>query len=246
MAAAARRNWPALTLLPLPLALTALYAIFFAEARYHLAIVVLLLPFAGNGLVWLVTSLGDFIRNRGARRRVLTEGLVAAFALALIFVGWPRLMAAGATLRERNRWAVCVCKVDGANRLCDVRATEPPAGEAPSPVRGVWDGFGLRLSGPRVSAAFEVDLPPGRYRVSMRAEGVGPEIPAAIDLGAGGTNLVQASWPGAGTPITLVGEVAHAGGKLRVDVGAARGIPSSPDGDATLWISAIDVEPDQP
>ena len=48
VAAAARRNWPALTLLPLPLALLVLYTLFFAEARYHLAIVVLLLPFAGQ------------------------------------------------------------------------------------------------------------------------------------------------------------------------------------------------------
>ena len=174
------------------------------------------------------------------------EAVVAVFALGLIFLGWPRLMAAGATLRERNRWAVCVCRVAGAKRLCDVRATEPPPGEAPSPVRGVWDGFGLRPSSARVAAAFEVDVPPGRYRVSMRAEGVGPEIPAAVDLAAGGTNLVQAAWPSAGTPITFVGVVAHAGGKLHVEVGAARGIPTSPDGDATLWISAIDVEPDQP
>jgi 4-amino-4-deoxy-L-arabinose transferase-like glycosyltransferase len=246
VAAAARRNWPALTLLPLPLALTALYAVFFAEARYHLAVAVLLLPFAGNGLVWVATAVRDLIRDRGARRRVATEGLVAALALALIFVGWPRLMAAGATLRERNRWAVCVCQVAGAKRLCDVRATEPPAGEAPSPVRGVWDGFGLRLSGPRVAAAFEVELPPGHYRVSMRAEAVGPPVAAAIDLAAGGTNLAQASWPNGATPITLVGVASHGGGKLRVEVGAGRGIPSSTDGDARLWISAIAVEPNQP
>jgi 4-amino-4-deoxy-L-arabinose transferase-like glycosyltransferase len=246
VAAAARRNWPALTLLPLPLALTALYAIFFAEARYHLAIVVLLLPFAGNGLVWVATSVRDLLRNPGLRRRVAAEAVVAALALMLIFVGWPRLMAAGATLRERNRWAVCVCQVGGAKRLCDVRATEPPAGQAPSPVRGVWDGFGLRPSSVRVAAAFDVELPPGRYRVSMRAESVGPDIPATIDLAAAGTALVQASWPGGATPITLAGVVAHGGGKLRIEVGAARGIPSSADGDATLWISAIDIEPDQP
>ena len=150
VAAAARRNWPALTLLPLPLALLVLYTLFFAEARYHLAIVVLLLPFAGNGLAWVVTATRDLFRRRDARRRVAIEGLVAGGILALLFVGWPRAISAGTTLRERNRWAVCVCEVAGAKRLCDVRATEPPPGEAPSPVRGVWDGFGLRLvRGPR-------------------------------------------------------------------------------------------------
>jgi 4-amino-4-deoxy-L-arabinose transferase-like glycosyltransferase len=251
VAAASRRNWPALTLLPLPLALLVLYTLFFAEARYHLAIVVLLLPFAGNGLVWVVTATRELFRRgvtarRGARRRVAIEGLVAGGILALLFVGWPRAISAGTTLRERNRWAVCVCEVAGGKRLCDVRATEPPPGKSPSPVRGVWDGFGLRLSGPRAAAAFDLDLPAGRYRVSMRAEATGPAVHAAVDLAADGTSLAQASWPAEAIPITLSGVVPHAGGKLHVDVGTSRGIPTSTDGGGTLWISAIKVEPDPP
>ena len=246
VAAAARRNWPALTLLPLPLALLVLYTLFFAEARYHLAIVVLLLPFAGNGLAWVVTAARDLFRRRDSRRRVAIEGLVAAGILALLFVGWPRAISAGTTLRERNRWAVCVCEVSGAKRLCDVRATEPPPGEAPSPVRGVWDGFGLRLSGARAAAAFDLDLPPGRYRVSMRGEGMGPAVRAAVDLAADGTNLAQAGWPTEAIPVTLSGIVAHAGGKLHLEVGTSRGIATGNDGAGTLWISAIKVEPDRP
>ena len=199
VAAAARRNWPALTLLPLPLALLVLYTLFFAEARYHLAIVVLLLPFAGNGLAWVVTATRDLFRRRDGRRRVPVEGLVAAGILALLFIGWPRAISAGSTLRERNRWAVCVCQVAGARRLCDVRATEPPPGEAPSPVRGVWDGFGLRLSGARAAAAFDLDLPAGRYRVSMKGEAMGPAVHGAVDLAADGTsNLAQAELAGRG------------------------------------------------
>ncbi len=246
VAAAARRNWPALTLLPLPLALLVLYTLFFAEARYHLAIVVLLLPFAGNGLAWVVTSARDLFRRPTSRRRVAVEGLVAAGVLALLFVGWPRAISAGTTLREKNRWAVCVCQVAGARRLCDVRATEPPPGEASSPVRGVWDGFGLRLSGARAAAAFDVDLPPGRYRVSMKGEAMGPAVRAAVDLAADGTNLAQASWPTEAIQVTLSGVVPHAGGKLHVEVGTSRGIPTSTDGEGTLWISAIEVEPDRP
>ena len=246
VAAAARRNWPALTLLPLPLALLVLYTLFFAEARYHLAIVVLLLPFAGHGLAWVVTATRDLFRRRDSRRRVAIEGLVSGVILALLFVGWPRAISAGTTLRERNRWAVCVCEVAGAKRLCDVRATEPPPGEAPSPVRGVWDGFGLRLSGARAAAAFDLALPPGAYRVSMRGEGAGPALRAAVDLAADGTNLAQVGWPTEATPVTLAGLVVHAGGKLHVELGASRGLPTGTDGGGTLWISAIEVEPDRP
>jgi len=186
------------------------------------------------------------LRRREARRRVALQALVAGGIVALIFVGWPRLTSAGAALRERNRWAVCVCEVAGGKRLCDVRATDPPPGEAPSPVHGVWDGFGLRLAGARAAAAFDLDLPPGRYRISMRAEAVGPSVPAAVDLAADGTNLAQASWPTEAMPITLTGTVPHASGKLHVELGTSRGIPASTDGGGTLWISAIKVEPDRP
>ena len=250
VAAAARRNWPALTLLPLPLALLVLYTLFFAEARYHLAIVVLLLPFAGNGLAWVATATRDLVlrgdaRRSAARRRVAIEGLLAGGIVALLFLGWPRAIRAGTTLRERNRWAVCVCEVAGAKRLCEVRATEPAPGQAPSPVRGVWDGFGLRLSGARAAAAFDLDLPAGSYRVSMRVEAADPPVGAAVDLVADGTSLAQTGWPGEAMPITLGGIVLHPGGKLHLEVGTSRGIPTSTDGAGTLWISAIRVEPDQ-
>ena len=246
VAAATRRNWPALTLLPLPFALLVLYTLFFAEARYHLAVLVLLLPFAGNGLAWILTAMRDVVRRRDARRRLAIEALVAGGIVALIFVGWLRITRAGTALRERNRWAVCVCEVAGAKRLCDVRATDPPPGEAPSPVRGVWDGFGLRLSGARAAAAFDLDLPPGRYRISMRAEAVGPAVRAAVDLAADGTSLAQTRWPTEATPVTLTGTALHASGKLHVELGTSRGIPASTDGGGTLWISAIKVEPDRP
>ena len=96
------RNWPALTLLPLPLALLVLYTLFFAEARYHLAVVVLLLPFAGQGLAWVVTAARDLLRRRDARRRLAIEALVAGGLVALIFVGWPRLTSAGETTQPEE------------------------------------------------------------------------------------------------------------------------------------------------
>ncbi|HLK91506.1 MAG TPA: glycosyltransferase family 39 protein [Polyangia bacterium] len=246
VAAAAGRNWSALTLLPLPLALTVLYTLFFAEARYHLAVVVLLLPFAGEGLVFVARAARDLPRRGAPRRRTVIALLVGAAAVIAVFAGWPRLVAAGERLRENNRWAVCVCQVGGSNRLCDVRAVEPAPGAAPSPVRGVWDGFGLRLSGGRAAAGFDVDVPAGRYGISMLAEGVGKVPPSTIHLTVDGNDLVRTPWPREATAITLAGDVSHPGGKLRVTVGAARGISTGTDGDGTLWISLIKVEPRQP
>jgi 4-amino-4-deoxy-L-arabinose transferase-like glycosyltransferase len=249
VAAAARRNWPALTLLPLPLALTVLYTIFFAEVRYQLAIVVLLLPFAGAGVVWAATSARDLVLGTtdGIRRRVAIEALAGLLALALIFLGWPKLLAAGAGLRERHRWAVCVCEVGGARRLCSFRATAPAPGDGPSPVHGVWDGFGLRSSSPQAGAAADLELPAGRYRVSVRAETVATSpVRATVDLEAGGVNLAHSSWPMAGTLITLTGLAVHSGGNLRVEIHSDGEVSTGTDGNPTLWISAIEVEPDRP
>src|SRR5205814_3321377 len=64
--AVARRNWRALAFLPLPLALVGIYALFFAEARYQLPIVMFLFPPAGAALVWLVES----VRRPGRREMV--------------------------------------------------------------------------------------------------------------------------------------------------------------------------------
>lgn len=256
VAAAARRSWPALTLLPFPLALTALYAVFFAEARYQLAIVVLMLPFAGAGLDWMATCARDLVRpaGQGVRWRVAREGLAALLALTLIFCGWPRLVAAGTGLRDRYRWAVCVCEIAGARRLCNFRATAPPPGQGTSPLRGVWDGFGLRTSPERAAAATDLDLPPGRYRISARVEAVGSTTapvglaaaPGRVDLAVSGARLAQASWPTTAAPITLAGVVVHGGGALRIELQAQRERPSRTDGAPTLWVSAIDVEPDRP
>ena len=83
--------------------------------------------------------------------------------------GWPRLVAAGAELRDRHRWGVGVCHVEEQARLCAWRPTIPAPGEGRSGVRGVWDGIGLKLSTAIAAAATDVDVPPGKYRVSLLA-----------------------------------------------------------------------------
>jgi 4-amino-4-deoxy-L-arabinose transferase-like glycosyltransferase len=251
VSAAARRNWAALSLLPMPIALTVLYTLFFAEVRYHLAIVALMMPFAGAGLVWIGEVAHDVARraiDRHRRPRLPLEALGAVIGLLVVFLGWPRLLAAGERLRDRHRWAACVCTVAGQKRVCEFLPTAPPPTEGPSPVRGVWDGFGLRLVAPRVAAAADVELPAGRYRVSLRAEAAGPPPPAGarVELSAGGARIARVDWPAPATVVTVAGAVTHPGGKLHVELAALGEILHSPDGLPALWTSMIEVEPETP
>jgi 4-amino-4-deoxy-L-arabinose transferase-like glycosyltransferase len=224
IAAFARRNRSATSLLPIPLALAAIYVLFFAEARYHIPVALLLMPFAGAGLVWVGEALRDLARftiDRQRRPRLLYEGVLAAVAIAALFVGWPRLLAAGTRLRAAHRWAVAACNVAGARQVCGFRPIVAP-GER-SPVRGTWDGFGLRLTPPATAAAAatDVDLPAGAYRLSMRVEcGAVCAEDAEVAVSAGGVELRRTPWPAPGASVALAAPVTHAGGKLRVEVRA--------------------------
>jgi 4-amino-4-deoxy-L-arabinose transferase-like glycosyltransferase len=249
VAASLRRNWAALSLLPMPLALTVLYTVFFSEARYHLAILPLLFPFAGAGLAWLGEATHDLARraiDRHRRPRLPLEAVCSALAVGALFWGWPRMLSAGERLRDQRRWAAAVCTIGGGKRVCAFRPTLPAPGQGPSPVRGVWDGFGLRLSATSVAAAARVELPAGSYRITTQVEALGPRpAQAAIELRAGTTAIARAPWPVDATPITLAGSTAHAGGKLRVELAARGEIASATDEIPTLWISQIAVEPDR-
>jgi hypothetical protein len=96
-----------------------------------------------------------------------------------------------------------------------------------------------------VAAATEVELPRGRYRISMRAEATAPAPDgAAIELRAGGAPIGGAAWPPAGTAVTLGGSTMHAGGKLPIEVAATGGILRPGDEVPSLWLSTIQVETD--
>jgi 4-amino-4-deoxy-L-arabinose transferase-like glycosyltransferase len=250
IAAFARRNRPATSLLPIPLALAAIYVLFFAEARYHIAVAVLLMPFAGAGLVWVgeaVRDLARFTIDRQRRPRLLYEGLLAAVAIAAVFIGWPRMLAAGTRLRAQHRWAVAACGIDGAKQVCGF--TPIVAKGEPSPVRGTWDGFGLRLAPPatEAAAATDLDLPAGTYRVSMRLDcGDTCSEGAEIAVHAGGAELRRTPWPASGSIVALVVPVTHGGGKMRVEIRVqAKNV--HPEGPApALWVSAFEVERERP
>ncbi len=92
---------------------------------------ILMLPFAGAGLVWVgeaVRDLARFTIDRQRRPRLPIEGVVAAVIIALLFIGWPRMLAAGARLRTQHRWAAAACTVAGAPRVCAFRRDAAGAG----------------------------------------------------------------------------------------------------------------------
>ncbi len=250
--ATSRRVFVALALLPLPLALSALYVAFFAEVRYHLAIAVFLFPFAGLAWRWLAQTVRDGLGrrfNERGRRRLARE-LVGGLALVVaLFVAWPRVVAAGAELRDRHRWAAVVCDVAGHAQLCAWKPTVPAPGEGPSAVRGVWNGVGLKLSTALAAAATDVDVPPGRYVVTVMADtpeaSPAPEI--RLSLRARGVPLASTTLPqpAGAPPAALSGVVEHLGGPMRIELGAERLwlAPTFFDLGA-VWASDLKIEAD--
>lgn len=238
VAAVAQRRWQAISVLAFPLVLTGLYATFFSEVRYHLAIVVFLFPFAGAALA---------IRVRSWRAIAASAGV-----LAILFAGWPALMRAGAAWRDRHRWAVCTCAVDGQSRLCAWRPTVPEPGRDLSPVRGVWNGVGLTLRPGRslAAAAATIDLPAGQYRLTAVADQLpAPQFAAArVRLSSGPQTIATVDWPPSGEAVavpaafSLQGVFDHAGGNLRLTFAVERPLSVvAADAPATVWLSDLEV-----
>jgi hypothetical protein len=129
--------------------------------------------------------------------------------------------------------------------VCGFKAA--PVRGQPSPVRGTWDGFGLRLVPPATTAAAatDIDLPAGKYHVSVRLE-CGETCPdgAEVAVSAGGSELRRMPWPAPGSTVALTVPVTHGGGKLHFDV-RVDGKFVRPQREVTsLWVSAFEVEAD--
>ena len=194
------------------------------------------------------SRLGRRLNERG-RRRLLREVAGALALVAAVFVSWPFVIAEGADLRDRHRWAVAVCAVAGETRLCDWKSTLPAPGEGVSGVRGVWNGIGLKLSTSLAAAATDIDVPPGRYIVSVSADtpasAPAPEI--RLSLRARGVPLASVELPGVvgRPPQRLAGVVEHLGGAMRVEVGAERLWLAPTFFDLPpIWVSDLKIEAD--
>lgn len=244
------RDRRALALLVFPAAMVVIYASFFSEVRYHLAIVPLLFPLAALALSWVVDSWRR--RFRADARTWIAVGA----AVVLVFALWVVMLAAGAALRARTRWAVSVCSYPTATEthLCNWRRRSPAGG--PSPVRGVWDGVGLRIGGPAAddvaaSAITTLPLDSGRYRLRARLSvlgaGAGPDVVVAVTEGQGTVARVlvprNPEAAAAKNPDVFIERIFdHDGGDvalgLNVEPGAVGAIP---DG-ATVWFSQLVVE----
>lgn len=252
-----RRPWPALALAVFPLALTGIYAVLFAEVRYHLAIVPFLLPYAACAVDWLWSAAQR--RFRGDRRAVSAVlGSVAA-----LFVCWTAMLELGNTLRARHRWAVAVCAYPSAAQvhLCAwSRGPVPTGGD--SPIRGSWDGVGLRVNRPATegvvaSARTVIPVGWGRFRVSAvvhfsrggapETGGGTPENGLAVALRADGRVIARVVSPGSTSSLvspdlSISGIIEHAGGPLLLEAQVEpAGIRSTVDG-GTIWVSQLIVE----
>jgi hypothetical protein len=131
--------------------------------------------------------------------------------------------------------------------LCSWRATIPAPGEGASGVRGVWNGFGVKLSTALAAVATDVDLPPGRYRVSTQVDTArpSPTPEVRVDLQVSARTIAEASLPlpSGGTPVRLEGVVEHPGGNLRGELHAARiwVTPAAFDLPA-IWVADLKIE----
>ena len=205
--AIARRRWDVLALVPIQLALVGVYALYFAEVRYQLPIVVLMFPVAA-GLRQIGTrSRADSdvpaeaapSRRRAGwfppRREVIGMGT----AVALVLAGWPAVKTLGERLRERHRFAAHVCTIAGRAQMC----SWAPTSGGDSPIRGVHDGFGLLLDRRDRAGQAAARLPlaqlPGRILVFARLD-LTPATTTEADL-AGCRISLQA--PGATAPVAI-------------------------------------------
>jgi len=120
-----------------------------------------------------------------------------------------------------------------------------PVRGQPSPVRGTWDGFGLRLVPPATTAAAgtDIDLPAGKYHVSMRLDCAETcSDGAEVIVSAGGNELRRSPWPAPGSIVALAAPLTHSGGKLHFQIQVDGKNLHPEQGLASLWVSAFEVE----
>lgn len=226
------RRWVALVPVACALLLAGTYALFVAEPRYRVTTEVLLFPSAGLGLHRLAAGALQALRALRGRVRSVAAAAVGREPVAGVFgASWWKggaatlLLAAallasgvavvvgGRSLREGHRWAVSLWHVDGVPHLAYWRAPEGAGARAGSPIVGVPEGAGLRVSGGAsataaaggagsAEAGAEVTLPdlpswrgPTRLRAALTWWPTGADPAARLEIGSlvvpGGTTAVD-------------------------------------------------------
>ncbi|MFL5304391.1 MAG: hypothetical protein ACJ8F1_04230 [Polyangia bacterium] len=226
--AVVQRRWGMLALLPFQLSLAATYTIFFAEPRYRLPIEMLAFPFVVLALAELLRFAIAVARRAPGESRRSRPALLAGAATVLVWwVGWPRVVDAGQSLRARHRWAATevALTTEPRPRLLLWRAA-PPFGPT-SPLIGAPEGVHLR-PGADGTARAQVQLaggplPAGRYELTARI---------AAQKGAPGRATVAGSAADVppDRPVELRAPLTHAGGVLRFDATLAGG---------AIWIDQL-------
>jgi hypothetical protein len=235
--AVARRRWTLLALCPFQLALTATYAVFFAEPRYRIPIEMLAFPFAVLALEAFASAAVAVARAIARRSPAGLAGVARRLAPAISVVvvwrlAWPALLDEGRALRARHRWAVTEVGVDGGGTRALLWRALPPLAPV-SPIVGAPNGVHLAVA-PDAPTRVRLQLgggalPAGQYSFHLRLD---PERGgASVSVGgasvAGGSVFDQAS----GSVGTIDARLAHAGGPLALELTATASAP------AAIWVS---------
>ncbi|HVV51469.1 MAG TPA: hypothetical protein VHO06_17500 [Polyangia bacterium] len=230
-AAAVRRRWALLSLLPYQLALVATYTLFFAEPRYRLPIEMLAFPFVACALGELAGLAAALARRDRAGVRRAGPALGAGLAALLLWdLGWPAIVDGGRALRAAHRWAAIeaafASPAGPATRLLLWRPTPPFA--ASSPIEGAPNGLHLKVGAGGVARAHVRlgggPVPAGAYTLAVR---VADEAAQPVRLLLAGTAAEVAT----GAPADEAATTASTRGRLELDVAL-----SGPPG-ASVWLS---------
>jgi hypothetical protein len=222
-AAAVRRRWRLLVLVPFQLAYVATYALFFAEPRYRLPIELLAFPFVALALGEVAAALRAGLQRSRPGLVHAAKALGPALLVVIVWrFAWPALLDAGTGLRARHRWAVSEAELDGRRRLL-LWAAVPPL-TAQSPLAGSPEGVHVRAREDGRPSALRLrlgggPLPAGRYTLHFQLQAAAGSAHFAL----AGKEADVAT----GAPVPFDAPLDHPGGPLMLSAATA--------GD-TLWI----------
>jgi hypothetical protein len=231
-AAAMRRRWLLLWLVPIQLALISTYVVFFAEPRYRLPIEILAFPFAAFALTETVSAVRSALRRSRAGAVAAARGFAPMLAVIVAWrIAWPATIDWGQSLRARHAWAVTEIAVDGRMRTLLWARLPPRAGD--SPIAGAPAGVHIQAA-PSATTRLRLrlgggPLPAGDYSLTLTVEAA-PDASASLAVSGPGveSNRLDVSRAGRNK---LETHIAHRGGRLELQATVTAAAPTS------IWAS---------